>query len=66
MAEGDRVDVVARLASRVFGGLETLQLEVRDVAPSGSHPRARAILDRVTAGVPVGPAALVGATGTPA
>ncbi|HYO44115.1 MAG TPA: single-stranded-DNA-specific exonuclease RecJ, partial [Candidatus Limnocylindrales bacterium] len=33
LAEGDRVDVVARLASRVFGGLETLQLEVRDVAP---------------------------------
>ena len=56
LAEGDRVDVVARLASRSFGGLETLQLEVRDVAPSGSHPRAREVLDRVaaTAGVPVG------------
>ena len=37
-SEGDRVDVVARLASRVFGGLETLQLEVRDVAPSGLAP----------------------------
>ena len=34
LAEGDRVDVVARLASRAFGGLETLQLEVRDVAAS--------------------------------
>ena len=44
LAEGDRVDVVARLASRTFGGLETLQLEVRDVAPSGSHPRAAAVL----------------------
>ena len=57
LAEGDRVDVVARLASRVFGGLETLQLEVRDVAPSGSHPRAREVLDRaaVLAGAPVGP-----------
>ena len=44
LAAGDRVDVVARLASRVFGGLETLQLEVRDVAPSGSHPRAAAVL----------------------
>jgi single-stranded-DNA-specific exonuclease len=42
--EGDLVDVVARLASRVFGGNETLQLEVRDVAPSGSHPRAAAVL----------------------
>jgi single-stranded-DNA-specific exonuclease len=48
LAEGDRVDVVARLASRVFGGLETLQLEVRDVAPSGSHPRAAAVLARAS------------------
>ncbi len=57
LAEGDRVDVVARLASRVFGGLETLQLEVRDVAVSGSHPRAREVLDRAAgmAGAPVGP-----------
>ena len=46
LAEGDRVDVVARLASRTFGGLETLQLEVRDVALSGSHPRAAAVLAR--------------------
>ena len=38
LAEGDRVDVVARLASRTFGGLETLQLEVRDVSASGAHP----------------------------
>src|SRR3954453_12217225 len=51
MAEGDRVAVVARLASRAFGGLETLQLEVRDVSPSGSHPRAREILDRLAAGI---------------
>jgi single-stranded-DNA-specific exonuclease len=49
LAVGDRVDVVARLASRVFGGLETLQLEVRDVAPSGSHPRAAAVLAYVGA-----------------
>lgn len=57
LAEGDCVDVVARLASRVFGGLETLQLEVRDVAPSGSHPRAREVLDRAAgmARAPVGP-----------
>lgn len=48
LAEGDRVDVVARLASRAFGGLETLQLEVRDVAPSGSHPRAAAVLERAS------------------
>jgi single-stranded-DNA-specific exonuclease len=64
LAEGDRVDVVARLASRVFGGLETLQLEVRDVAASGTHPRAAEVLARAAGragGVPVGPgtAALV-------
>ena len=50
LSVGDRVDVVARLASRSFGGLETLQLEVRDVAPSGSHPRAAAVLARASAG----------------
>ncbi|MDQ3871945.1 MAG: single-stranded-DNA-specific exonuclease RecJ, partial [Chloroflexota bacterium] len=33
--EGDRVDVVARLMSRTFGGFESLQLEVRDVAAAG-------------------------------
>ncbi len=38
LAEGDRVDVVARLASRAFGGVESLQLEVRDLATSGTVP----------------------------
>ena len=46
LSEGDRVDVVARLASRAFGGLETLQLEVRDVSASGAHPRAAEVLAR--------------------
>jgi hypothetical protein len=32
--EGDRVDVVARLTSRTFGGYESLQLDIRDVASS--------------------------------
>jgi single-stranded-DNA-specific exonuclease len=41
---GDRVDVVGRLVSRRFGGFESLQLEIRDVATSGSHPEAAAIL----------------------
>lgn len=49
LREGDRVDVVARLMSRVFGGMESLQLEVRDVAPSGSHPRAAEVLARASA-----------------
>ncbi|HSL33081.1 MAG TPA: single-stranded-DNA-specific exonuclease RecJ [Candidatus Limnocylindrales bacterium] len=42
--EGDRVDVVGRLASRRFGGFESLQVEIRDVASSGSHPESAAIL----------------------
>ena len=39
--EGDRLDIVARLVSRQFGGLETLQLEIRDAAPAGSHAGLR-------------------------
>jgi single-stranded-DNA-specific exonuclease len=35
LTEGLEIDVVARLASRTFAGLETLQLEIRDVAPAG-------------------------------
>jgi single-stranded-DNA-specific exonuclease len=59
---GDRIDIVGRVSSRRFGGLESLQLEIRDAAPSGSHPGARAILDRVPIAVgpgsgPVGSAA---------
>jgi single-stranded-DNA-specific exonuclease len=42
--EGDRIDVVARLSSRTFGGFESLQLEIRDAARSGTHPEAAAIL----------------------
>ena len=44
VAEGDRIDVVGRLASRAFGGFESLQVEVRDVAISGAHPEAAAML----------------------
>ncbi len=44
VAEGDRIDVVARVTSRRFGGFESLQLEIRDAAPSGAHPEAAAIL----------------------
>ena len=42
VAEGDRVDVVARLMSRRFGGIESLQLEIRDVAPEGLYAGALA------------------------
>ena len=44
VAEGDRLDVVGRLASRRFADRESLQIEIRDVAPSGWHPEAAAIL----------------------
>jgi single-stranded-DNA-specific exonuclease len=44
VSEGDRVDVVGKLTSRRFGGFESLQLEIRDVATSGSHREAAAIL----------------------
>lgn len=37
--EGDRVDVAARLASRRFGGFESLQLLVLDVAPARAEDR---------------------------
>jgi single-stranded-DNA-specific exonuclease len=55
VAEGDVIDVVAQLRSRRFGGIESLQLEIRDAAPSGHHAESRAILDAVP--VAVGPGA---------
>jgi single-stranded-DNA-specific exonuclease len=57
--EGDRVDVVARLASRTFGGFESIQLEVRDMASSGDHPAAAAIL--AAAAAPMRPKAAASA-----
>ena len=33
--EGDRLDVVARVVTRTFGGYESIQLEIRDVAVAG-------------------------------
>jgi single-stranded-DNA-specific exonuclease len=53
--EGDRVDVVGRLVSRRFGGYESLQVEIRDVAGSGVHHEAAAILGH-PAGVEPDPA----------
>jgi single-stranded-DNA-specific exonuclease len=41
LAAGDRVDIVARLTSRTFGGFESLQLEIRDAALTGSTDAAR-------------------------
>jgi hypothetical protein len=61
--EGDRVDVVARVVSRTFGGFESLQLEIQDVATSGAHPEAAAIL--VAAGIAPPPAAPPAFAGAP-
>jgi single-stranded-DNA-specific exonuclease len=36
--QGDRIDVVARATSRQFGGFESIQLEVVDVAAEGAQP----------------------------
>jgi len=43
LAVGDGVDIVARLGSRVFGGAETMQLEVRDIATSVGHAAGAAL-----------------------
>jgi single-stranded-DNA-specific exonuclease len=42
VTEGSEIDVVARLTSRTFAGLETLQLEIRDVAAAGRLRALRA------------------------
>ena len=54
VAEGDRIDVVGRLMSRTFAGLETLQVEIRDAAPSdGTDAEARAaVADTRLSGMP--------------
>jgi RecJ OB domain len=39
LKEGDLVDVVARASVRAFGGLETMQLEILDVADAGAQIR---------------------------
>ncbi|HJW22906.1 MAG TPA: single-stranded-DNA-specific exonuclease RecJ [Candidatus Limnocylindrales bacterium] len=60
--EGDRLDVVARLASRRFGGFESLQLEIRDAAPAGSVSTAAptAAPSRITQPASVTPAGVSG------
>ncbi|MGZ8438457.1 MAG: single-stranded-DNA-specific exonuclease RecJ [Candidatus Limnocylindrales bacterium] len=42
--EGDRLDVVGRLTSRTFGGFESLQLDISDVASAGTHAETASIL----------------------
>ena len=40
LREGDHIDVVARVMSRVFGGYESLLLDIRDVASAGWYDLA--------------------------
>lgn len=56
VTEGEVIDVVAQLRSRRFGGIESLQLDIRDAAPSGYHAEARAILEAAPVAVGPGPA----------
>jgi single-stranded-DNA-specific exonuclease len=65
ISEGDRIDVVGRLASRAFGGFESLQVEIRDIARSGAHPDAAAILALAGDGIKV-PVAVPASTGSAA
>jgi single-stranded-DNA-specific exonuclease len=58
LREGDRIDVVARAASRRFGGFESIQLEVLDVADEGCGPVGGS---GVEAGVPAANKGSVGA-----
>ena len=55
--EGDHIDVVARVMSRVFGGYESLQLDIRDVALAGRLDLAG---EATQAGTPVVATALPG------
>ena len=57
ISQGDRLDVVARLMSRRFGGFESLQLDVRDAAPEGHLARLIAAARGSGPAVAVGPGA---------
>ncbi len=53
VAEGDRLDVVARVVTRRFGGYESIQLEIRDVAPAGHVAALAASSGGTDAGEPL-------------
>jgi single-stranded-DNA-specific exonuclease len=59
VAAGDRIDAVVRVVSRVFGGFESLQLELRDAAGTGEAPwiATTDTMDRVTGLQTASPAA---------
>ena len=47
--EGDRLDVLGRLVTHRFGGHESIQLEIRDVAPAGHAAALRAAAGTIAA-----------------
>jgi single-stranded-DNA-specific exonuclease len=64
--DGAAVDVVARLASRTFGGFESLQLEVRDVAPAGALAALTAPATKMAADPTVSTPVITALAGAPA
>jgi hypothetical protein len=55
LSEGQEIDLVARLSSRTFAGYESLQLDIRDVAPAGSLRRiaAAAVATAALSAIPI-------------
>lgn len=61
--EGDLLDIAAHLASRSFGGYESLQLELRDVAPAGTLVTLASTVSTIlSAGTPAVERATLGGT----
>jgi single-stranded-DNA-specific exonuclease len=58
--EGDRIDVVARAGSRRFGGFESIQLEVVDVAAEGEQGLSATAEDASHVGSGIGSQGAVG------
>ena len=54
VAEGDRLDVVARIVTRRFGGYESIQLEIRDAAQAGHAGRIAQVAAEPVAAVVAG------------
>jgi hypothetical protein len=47
LSPGDAIDVACRLDSRRFAGLESLQIEILDVAPAGHVRGLRGTTGRI-------------------
>ena len=58
--EGDRLDVLGRLVTHRYGGHESIQLEIRDVAPAGHAAALRAAAGTIAASSAPSGAAVAG------